>query len=346
MPEGELARYAWYESSGSAEGALHPVGLLKPNPLGLYDVLGNASELTLSPFHLDRRGRDHGQAGGFVSRGGDIFTPETQLGTAVRQEHNYFDPGTGRAKTMDSLGLRLVVTAPVIVSPERLDAIKQSWSGLPTLSGDAGADATTALGQLKSLADQTQDDALRTRLELIQRNMEQSQSAVNEARQRTLRALIRTGAFMGKRVVTDGKKAEALERLQAMGKASFERFSADVSGKPGAKAAIEEARKTLEAKNVKWQAELERTHADLENSLSYYGESVIGLAQDYPGPEASAALAVVEEELRLKHNEYLVPYAQRFVGHMAGYRDQGAADKGVWLKDLVSIKGPQPSGKP
>lgn len=73
---------------------------------------------------------------------------------------------------------------------------------------------------------------------------------------------------------------------------------------------------------------------------------MIGLAQDYPGPEASAALAVVEEELRLKHNEYLVPYAQRFVGHMTGYRDQGAADKGIWLKDLVSIEGPQPSGKP
>ena len=346
MPDGELARYAWYESSGSAEGALHPVGLLKPNPLGLYDVLGNAAELTLTPFHLDRRGRDHGQAGGFVSRGGDIFTPETQLGSAVRQEHNYFDPGTGRAKTMDSLGLRLVVTAPVIVSPQRLDAIKQSWSGLPTLSGDAGADAATALGQLKALADQTRDDGLRTRLELIQRNMEQSQSAVNEARQRTLRALIRTGAFTGKRVVTDGKKAEALERLQAMGKASFERFSADVSGKPGAKAAIDEARKTLEAKNAKWQVDLEHTRADLENSLSYYGDSVIGLAQDYPGPEASAALAVVEEELTLKHNDYLVPYAQGFVGHMAGYRDRGAADKGAWLKDLVSIEAGRPSDKP
>lgn len=346
MPEGDLARYAWYESSGSAEGELHPVGLLKPNPLGLYDVLGNAAELTLAPFHLDRRGRDHGQSGGFVSRGGDIYTPETQIGSAVRQEHNYFDPGTGRAKTMDSLGLRLVVTAPVIVSAERLDAIKQSWAGLPNLTGDAGTDAATALGQLKALADQTRDDAVRSRLELIQRDMEQSQSAVNEARVRTLRALIRTGAFMGKRVVTDGAKVEALERLQAMGKASLDRFSAEVAGQPGAEAAIAQARKTFEAKNAKWQADIDRTRADLENSLSYYGESVIGLAQDYTGPETDTALAVVEEELRLKHNEYLIAYAERFVGHMAGYRDRGAADKGVWLKDLVSVGVGSPAAKP
>jgi formylglycine-generating enzyme required for sulfatase activity len=338
MPEGDLARYAWFESSGSAEGELQPVGVLKANPLGLFDILGNASELTLSPFHLDRRGRDHGQAGGFVSRGGDVFTPDGQLGSAVRQEHNYFDPGTKKAKTMDSLGFRLVVTAPVIVSPERLDAIKQSWSGLPQLSGDAGVDATTALKQLKELAVQTQDEALRTRLELIQRNMEQSQTAVNEARTRTLRALVRTGAFMGKRVVTDGAKAESLLRLQALAKAALDRFIAEVTGKPGADAAIAEARKSFDPKNAKWQAEIDRSRADQENSLSYYGESVIGLAQDYPGTETGAALAVVEEELRLKHNEYLVPYAQRFVGHMAAYRDKSAADKGVWLNDLMSIE--------
>ncbi len=161
MPEGDLARYAWYESSGSAEGELHPVGLLKPNPLGFYDILGNASELTLTPFHLDRRGRDHGQAGGFVSRGGDLLTPESQLGSAVRQEHNYFDPATGRAKTMDSLGFRLVVTAPVIVSAGRLSAIKQSWTDLPQLTGDAGTDAALALRQLQELSIQTQDEALR-----------------------------------------------------------------------------------------------------------------------------------------------------------------------------------------
>ena len=132
MPDGDLARYAWHESSGSAGGEIHPVGLLKPNPLGLHDILGNAAEMTLAPFHLDRRGRPHGQSGGFVSRGGDYLTPPGQIGSAVRQEHSYFNATTAQAKSLDSLGFRLVLAAPVIVSAGRLDAIKESWAGLPS----------------------------------------------------------------------------------------------------------------------------------------------------------------------------------------------------------------------
>jgi formylglycine-generating enzyme required for sulfatase activity len=37
-----MNRYGW--CSENAEGALHPVGQLNPNPLGLYDVYGNAEE--------------------------------------------------------------------------------------------------------------------------------------------------------------------------------------------------------------------------------------------------------------------------------------------------------------
>jgi hypothetical protein len=338
MPEGDLARYAWFESTRSAEGRLHPVGLLKPNPLGLYDILGNAAEMTLIPFHLDRRGRPHGQAGGFVSRGGDVFTPEGQMGSAVRQEHNYFNGATGRAKTLDSLGFRLVLTAPVIVSSQRLDAIKQAWSVLPALTGDAGGDAAQALSDLRRLAGQSQDQALRTRLELIQRDMERSQSAINEARARTMRALLRLGAFLAKRVVTDRQRAKAVEQLMGLAEGRFERFSADLTGKQGANAAIDEARTSLKDKMVKWQAQLDEIRASLDNSLSYYGDTVIGVGRDYGEQEVSAGLAVVNDEFRLKQNAYLIPYAAQFVTHMTVYRRDGQADKGAWLEDLDRIE--------
>ncbi|AFL75296.1 hypothetical protein Thivi_3426 [Thiocystis violascens DSM 198] len=337
MPEGDLARYAWYESSGSAEGVLHPVGLLKPNPLGLHDILGNASELTLTPFHLDRRGRDHGQAGGFVSRGGDLLTPDSQLGSAVRQEHNYFDPGTGRAKTMDSLGFRLVVTAPVIVSPERLDAIKQSWTGLPQLGGEVGTDATLALQQLQELSIQTQDDAVRARLEIIQRNMEQSQSAINEARARTLRALLRTGAFMGKRVVTDAQRAEVIRSLQKLAKSRFEELSEGAKGVAGGDALVDEARSSLATKQVKWDEALREIETSLANSLSYYGDMTVGVGVDYTESEAEAQLPVVEAELQAKNNIYLIPYARLFVAHLRAYRGDQAVDKARWREDLMRI---------
>jgi hypothetical protein len=337
MPEGDLALYAWFESTRSAEGELHPVGLLKPNPLGLFDILGNAAEMTLVPFHLDRRGRPHGQAGGFVSRGGDLFTPEGQLGSAVRQEHNYFNVATGRAKTLDSLGFRLVLAAPVIVSPQRLDAIKQAWSGLPSLTADASGDAEQALRDLQALAEQSRDDALRARLQLIQRNMEKGQTEVNEARIRTLRALLRMGAFLGKRVVTDQQRIKAIEQLMTLAEARFQGFVAEVSGKPGSDEAIDEARGSLRDKMGKWKTQLDEIRASRDNSLSYYGDMVISLGRDYGDEESKASLEVVSDEFRLKQNAYLIPYARRFVDHMVIYRRDGRADKRIWLKDLDTI---------
>lgn len=340
MPEGDLALYAWFESTRSAEGDLHPVGLLKPNPLGIHDILGNAAEMTLVPFHLDRRGRPHGQSGGFVSRGGDIFTPEGQLGSAVRQEHNYFNGATGRAKTLDSLGFRLVLTAPVIVSSQRLDAIKEAWSVLPTLTGDAGGDAAQALGDLQRLAEQSRDEALRTRLELIQRDMERAQASIAEARARTLRALLRMGAFLAKRVVTDQQRAKAVEQLMKLAEGRFQSFAVDLAGKPGGEAAIEEARRSLKDKMGKWQAQVDEINASLDNSLSYYGDMVIGVGRDYAEDEVDGGLAVVNEEFRLKQNSYLIPYAGLFARHMGAYRQDGQADKGAWLRDLDTVDAP------
>jgi len=345
LPEGDLARYAWFESSRSAQGQLHPVGLLRPNPLGLHDILGNAAEMTLVPFHLDRRGRPHGQAGGFVSRGGDIFTPESQMGSAVRQEHNYFNAATGRAKTLDSLGFRLVLTAPVIVSSQRLDAIKHAWAVLPTLSGDASGDAAQALAELRQLAEQSQDQALRTRLELIQRDMERSQAAINEARARTMRALLRLGAFLAKRVVTDRQRAKAIEQLMDLARGRFDRFSADLTGESGAKAAIDEARASLDDKMGKWQAQLDEIRASLDRILSYYGDTVIGMGRDYGESEVKAGLVVVSDEFRLKQNAYLIPYAEQFVAHMAAYRRDGKADKDAWLRDLDRIESAHGAGQ-
>jgi hypothetical protein len=340
MPAGDLARYAWFESSGSAGGELHPVGLLKPNPLGLHDVLGNAAEMTLAPFHLDRRGRPHGQAGGFVSRGGDFGTPASQLTSALRQEHNYFVAADARAKRMDSLGFRLVLTAPVIVSGERLEAIKAAWTALPAPAMAAGGDAAQALADLRRLAEQTDDDVLRTRLELIERDMAKGQAELNEARLRSLRALLRMGALLGKRVVTDARRADAVEQLMDLAESRFASFETDVAGRAGGADAIAEARAVLDEKLGKWRAQRDEIRAGLDNGLSYYGDMVIQTARDHGEAETATALGVVAEEFRLQRNAYLAPYAERFTAHMALYRTAGQADKALWLRELHAVSPP------
>lgn len=44
----ESSKYSWFNLNSS--NRLHPVGLLKPNPWGLYDIYGNVSELTFDQY--------------------------------------------------------------------------------------------------------------------------------------------------------------------------------------------------------------------------------------------------------------------------------------------------------
>ncbi|MCA3393127.1 MAG: SUMF1/EgtB/PvdO family nonheme iron enzyme, partial [Roseomonas sp.] len=74
MPEG-MQRHVWFQGTRSSGGRVRPIGMLEPNPLGIFDILGNVAEWVLEPYRLNRVGRPHGQAGGMVARGGDFLTP-------------------------------------------------------------------------------------------------------------------------------------------------------------------------------------------------------------------------------------------------------------------------------
>jgi formylglycine-generating enzyme required for sulfatase activity len=48
-PMDDIKNYEWYSGSQSSNGKLQLIGLLNPNPLGLYDMLGNVSEMMFTP---------------------------------------------------------------------------------------------------------------------------------------------------------------------------------------------------------------------------------------------------------------------------------------------------------
>ncbi|MFC1684895.1 SUMF1/EgtB/PvdO family nonheme iron enzyme [Pseudomonadota bacterium] len=146
FPLGEeevIEEYAWIRESVSSSFEPRPVGSLKPNPLGLYDILGNVAELVFDLFHLNVDGRTHGQAGGFLVKGGHFRSWRKGLRTSWRQEHPHFNPKTGKPNRLDSVGFRVALSAPVITSEKRFKAIRSAWDDkldvlVPEVTEDIG----------------------------------------------------------------------------------------------------------------------------------------------------------------------------------------------------------------
>jgi formylglycine-generating enzyme required for sulfatase activity len=101
----ERPAVAWY--ADNSEGTTHPVGLKRPNPWGLFDMLGNVAEWTLDAYEPYPRVEEVGDPTGptegntRVVRGGAYRS----FGPAVRCAAR---AGTGKSYQLHHVGLRVV----------------------------------------------------------------------------------------------------------------------------------------------------------------------------------------------------------------------------------------------
>jgi len=134
--------YGVFQDGVSSPDQPSRIGSLKPNPLGLYDTIGNAAEMTLDTFRMSRAGRLHGSAGGFVRKGGSFLSRQPDVRPGDRKEIAFFNKkGPTRAK---DLGFRLVLSA-VNVTRASEAAIQEEWK----LQGE---NPELALGEFLSAA--------------------------------------------------------------------------------------------------------------------------------------------------------------------------------------------------
>ena len=138
MPEGPQ-RYVWFAGTDSSNNELNAIGLLKPNPLGLHDMLGNAGEYVLDVFRLNKYSHLHGQAGGYTVKGGDFRTALADIRSAARVEEVPVDRNGERRDK--ATGIRLVVVPASLPTPARLQAVRTLWTALAQSEAAAGAAA-------------------------------------------------------------------------------------------------------------------------------------------------------------------------------------------------------------
>lgn len=120
--------FEWVGGPGSSHFKLNPVARLRPNPLGLHDMLGNAAEMTGSLFQIEP---GQGSAGGITRRGGNFRTRAEEARSSLRGEFPPFGPGGEPAASPD-LGFRLAVGGIVYSDVGRVREIRSRWEDYRT----------------------------------------------------------------------------------------------------------------------------------------------------------------------------------------------------------------------
>jgi formylglycine-generating enzyme required for sulfatase activity len=192
MPEG-IDRYA-VAGSRASEGRPQPVGQLLPNPLGLYDVLGNVAEWVLDPYRPRHPDRSHGMVGGQVARGGSYTTTLSELRSAMRDEIPPFDISRSTPTRLRFVGFRVVLASPVGGGDlASVEALRKAFDALPRTSGEANA-SREALANLKK---QTADNAqLRAELDRLSARLTAEDAARTDAARRLLQADVHAAAAL------------------------------------------------------------------------------------------------------------------------------------------------------
>ncbi|WP_447927244.1 SUMF1/EgtB/PvdO family nonheme iron enzyme [Vreelandella sp. EE27] len=312
MPDG-LNAYEWFTGAQSSNGRLQLAGLLAPNPLGLHDLLGNASEIMFEPFHLNKLDRQHGQSGGYIVRGGNYLSPREDIRTALRGEEPYYS-NTERTQGR-ATGMRLVVVAPTLTSRERIATIESQWSELG--QGEQAEDGTPdATIQLAALASGVEDNALQQELQSLERQLRASNQRQEEARNQAIRASLNLGAFLCTKLEDDGIFYDFL--------AGNYQVNCE-NDTPDASCSMREAR-------------LEEQEQRLQGLSRYYASSLVESATLYSAEALEEQVQVFSEMLSLNAQlSGLEPYLQTYWQQQRQFLDDQHITAEAWLESCKAM---------
>lgn len=315
MPEGMNA-YEWFGGSQSSNGQLQLTGLLKPNPLGLHDMLGNVDEMMFEPFRLNKLDRQHGQAGGFVVRGGSYLTPSDQLRTAQRQEDPYYN-ADGQSKSK-STGLRLAMVSQTLTSRDRVKNIESSWKKLGTGSqSPEQAQGEGTVQALSSLASGVEDKALKEKLQALESQLRAANQLQEENRDQAIRASLNLGAFLCTKMLDDGQYLDFMQKNYALNCEGGEKDA------------------TCDMRKTKLDEQQNRVH----KLGLYYASSLVEAASLYGQPLLEKQVPVMDELMgRNNQLQALRPYLKTHWTNQKAFLQKQKIDSDGWLASCKSVK--------
>jgi Sulfatase-modifying factor enzyme 1 len=310
FPDGEpISAYVVIAEPGRPHVA-RPVGSRKPNPLGLYDMLGNVEQWVLDPFHANRQGRDHGESGGFVTRGGSYETAQAGIRTSLRSEYPAYDLRTGAAWRHPKIGFRLVVAAPVLFSAQRTDALQAAWIEL-SKSGGRTTEGNEVVPGLDRIASDSQDPALRANLDSLKHEVLVERGRRDEVEAHLFRSAMLNGALLVRGLRQDLRLATVLQ-----GEIPYWSKKLDEARNSKDQPRIQQYERVLNDINSQYSQADERRQLATRG----YTDAIVQLAQNAQANQQETQRDQLTRELNASGLGALVPHLSRFDSALSVYR--------------------------
>ncbi|WP_434561615.1 formylglycine-generating enzyme family protein [Pseudomonas sp. R1-6] len=315
--DGPLADWAVFNqvAGGTGQAArLMPIGTKLPNPIGLFDVVGNAAEMVQESFQLVHAGRRQGAYGGFVVKGGNYLEGEGTLFTGMRREYPLF-AADGTEQNNETTGFRVAVGA-LSAPRSRYKELFAQWQKEGRLASltDAIDDAEDPTKRLDSIIAASADPRLQAELGLVNEELKRNVSLIAQQREEAAGNLIQSSALVAETINNYNIR---LTNLQNSRQAALD--------------AKDDASATLFATAI------ENGRSALDGAVAIYIDN-LATGTRYTDAVIQAQFQRIKEELERKPvlGKSLVARATLFVRHVGDYRQQKRADPAAILKQLLA----------
>lgn len=223
MPEG-IEQYVM-AGSELANGQVQAVGTMKPNPLGLYDMLGEVGQMMQDYYHLNRVGRLHGQTGGIIVKGGNYTFNPSDLNTALREEIPLYDSNANKPTTLATMGFRVVIAAPTLGSLQETTQAETQFTDLLQKAENVSSDTHQLINNLKN---QTTEASTKAGLDRISAQLDSDARARIDAQAATMRAQIEAASALGMNIWEHQHTITLLEKELSILKMLNDKQKADI----------------------------------------------------------------------------------------------------------------------
>lgn len=315
--DGPLADWAVFNqvAGGTGQAArLMPIGTKLPNPIGLFDVIGNAAEMVQESFQLVHAGRRQGTYGGFVVKGGNYLEGEGTLFTGMRREYPLF-AADGTEQNNETTGFRVAVGA-LSAPRSRYKELFAQWQKEGRLASltDAIDDAQDPTKRLDSIIAASVDPRLQAELGLVNEELKRNVSLIAQQREEAAGNLIQSAALVAETVNNYNIRLTNLQKSRQQA----------VDAKDEASAKL-------------FAMAIDNGRSALDGAVAIYIDN-LATGTRYTDAVIQAQFQRIKEELERKPvlGKSLVTRATLFVRHVGDYRQQRRADPAAILKELLA----------